>query len=115
MEKGKFIAVLETRSCKKIFYHYCRYEDLGYHRCLVIDSEVRRPIYHGYTRFIKNESVGRGKNKYYEFYEKRVMDKINMCEGVSFYFYPFDNIYAEVEWDDPQQLRNGSNQLGQIR
>ena len=114
-QNGKYTEILETHSCKKIFYHYCKYEDIGYHRCLVIDTIIKRPIYHGYSRFIKNESLGRGKNKYYEFLEKRVPDKVNMCKGVSFYFYPYDRNYAEVEWEDPEQLRNGDNQIGVIR
>ena len=115
MKQGEYFEVLETKSCKKTFFHYCRFKDLGYHKCLVVDCEVKRPIYHGYTRFIKNESTGRGKNKYYEFFEKRVSDKVNMCEGISFYFYPFDKIYSEIEWEDPSQLRNGNNQVGIIR
>lgn len=109
MQKGKYTELLETRSQRKIFYHYCKFKDIGFHRCLIIDTIIRRPIYHGYTRYIKNESLGRGKNKYYEYLEKRVSDKVNMCDGVSFYFYPYDRIYSEVEWEDHNQLRNGDN------
>lgn len=115
MKNGKFVKLIESVVFNRVYHHNCDFNKISNHQVFVVDKIFSRFLYSGRADFTKFISEGRFRNIYYQSYEKRSTEKENVCLGESAYYFPYDSIYIEVEWENPEVLANGDNQFGFTR
>lgn len=115
MKNGKFVRLIKSKLFNRVYHHNCAFKDISCHKVLVKDKIFGRFLYSGLVDFVRFIGKGRFRNIYYDSYENRSKEKDNVCIGQSAYHFPYDGNFIQVDWENPNHLRNGDNQFGFTR